>query len=1186
MNNPYYINTGLGNVYKSGGSFKKYKKAVKKLYDAYLWGSPETELTKKEYKKHKKDLWEGLNQSKEVLASLNKEELKHPTNGQLVESYNNDNEIPLDYNYNVFNTARRDREQAAIDAYNYNQSLLTPGQKAANSVAARNNYRGLSYLMNGLAASPLMFAGAGSVGEIYKILTHPLTDAALTAHGAITAPSNIREGIKNIKEGNTGEGIFNLGMTALDLTGAGQLVGRTGRMFNKAYRAKHAYNTIAPAGYGNISKRGKEWIKDLWYNPDVDLYNPKWYKDKKAKKKNNNTHRGLLKTGNYLARDVLHSGEISDKARMDAWAIYNGLPQPHNTYIKNADGTYSYDMKRIMDISENTWHPTIVPEKGKRKTGDVFDFVTGSGGGLTDFQLLADDKFGNGIMRIEDTWDLHPFSRDDQLFNIKLGNWLIDKFGSQNRRNAVQRFREKMFDMGIFGLDRTPIQRLTYPIDRVLNKYRMGSLAPTFDIGNTRIYGLTDKIIHDLVNSKAANKVTDYLKNFEVGKVSGGNPFIMKTDIPFHDLAKDPSGAYLRELAEKESRINDIDDIVSKLAAKWEFAKISPYRYGFNPNYIANPQPYFQYDNNLFKINTDLFIKGNNAYGGSLDANPEKPPVNSDLDTKYDTKLPKGKEKEYSQWVESLPLNLRDDHDYDLRGAFLEGLKPDKYGHMSDKYKKPWHPTFSNESIYSTKDMQGGHWEGDEFVPSPWQERRQQLINSMNLMEPNTFSNGGTIHIKPENKGKFTAAAKRAGKSVQGYASQILANPDNYSSTLVKRANFARNAAKWHACGGKLYPDGGPIDPPWASFVPSQPREPQVVKPQPQVNPYLLGLSAGMGQNEAAKYSTAAQTPEFQQGYYDGQAQVAASEAAKAGRTPIVEPGIEVVSPVLSVLPGTGDVKDFADIADYYYNTGDLATSLGLAALTVASPVQGVGKLGKLSNEAKALKMLQDAEYNMKHYAERIAEKPKPLGSIDYKIPEGEKVPELNPISKRLEIPYAPEGHSKFKKEAGEQFDKALKEQSKKIKSKDSKKSAETIAQERVAQIETDPSDMTRWQKAKAWTFKPWKERSKLRKGVEGTIGTSLGLSTVGYGIKEGFDIAENAKKSVDYNFNPASARPDSVTAARYYEDFIKDSLANEANGDVYLDLGYPKELVDSVKNDNLKKLFERYQEYLPYKTQ
>jgi len=64
------------------------------------------------------------------------------------------------------------------------------------------------------------------------------------------------------------------------------------------------------------------------------------------------------------------------------------------------------------------------------------------------------------------------------------------------------------------------------------------------------------------------------------------------------------------------------------------------------------------------------------------------------------------------------------------------------------------------------------------------------------------FKYGG-IHIKKENRGKFTAAAKRAGMGVQAYARKVLADP-NASGTLKKRANFARNASKWkHAYGGE-----------------------------------------------------------------------------------------------------------------------------------------------------------------------------------------------------------------------------------------------------------------------------------------------------------------------------------------------------------------------------------------------
>lgn len=64
------------------------------------------------------------------------------------------------------------------------------------------------------------------------------------------------------------------------------------------------------------------------------------------------------------------------------------------------------------------------------------------------------------------------------------------------------------------------------------------------------------------------------------------------------------------------------------------------------------------------------------------------------------------------------------------------------------------------------------------------------------------------IHIKPSKRGTFTAAAKKRGKSVQGFASQVLAHKENYSPAMVKKANFARNSKKFkHAEGGELLPN-------------------------------------------------------------------------------------------------------------------------------------------------------------------------------------------------------------------------------------------------------------------------------------------------------------------------------------------------------------------------------------------
>jgi hypothetical protein len=76
----------------------------------------------------------------------------------------------------------------------------------------------------------------------------------------------------------------------------------------------------------------------------------------------------------------------------------------------------------------------------------------------------------------------------------------------------------------------------------------------------------------------------------------------------------------------------------------------------------------------------------------------------------------------------------------------------------------------------------------------------------------NMHAAGGGIHIDPSKRGTFTAAASRHGMGVQAFASKVLANKDNYSPAMVKKANFARNASKFHhAYGGNLYGRGGTI---------------------------------------------------------------------------------------------------------------------------------------------------------------------------------------------------------------------------------------------------------------------------------------------------------------------------------------------------------------------------------------
>ena len=82
--------------------------------------------------------------------------------------------------------------------------------------------------------------------------------------------------------------------------------------------------------------------------------------------------------------------------------------------------------------------------------------------------------------------------------------------------------------------------------------------------------------------------------------------------------------------------------------------------------------------------------------------------------------------------------------------------------------------------------------------------RLTSLPNSFESPELNTFAKGGKIHIKPENRGKFT---KYCGGKV---TSECIAKGKRSSDPAVrKRATFAANARKWHhAFGGDLNTHG------------------------------------------------------------------------------------------------------------------------------------------------------------------------------------------------------------------------------------------------------------------------------------------------------------------------------------------------------------------------------------------
>lgn len=141
-------------------------------------------------------------------------------------------------------------------------------------------------------------------------------------------------------------------------------------------------------------------------------------------------------------------------------------------------------------------------------------------------------------------------------------------------------------------------------------------------------------------------------------------------------------------------------------------------------------------------------------------------------------------------------MRILNDNSYNYRGFYNEN--PDAAAnadtHWPDTYKTVWHPTFSNESIYSGQKSQynpsglpGGFWSGDTFIPMAWQ------------IDANEYKKGGGIHIKPSHRGRLTELKKRTGKSEAELYND--GNPAHKRMVV-----FARNARKWkHGLGGNLF---------------------------------------------------------------------------------------------------------------------------------------------------------------------------------------------------------------------------------------------------------------------------------------------------------------------------------------------------------------------------------------------
>lgn len=131
---------------------------------------------------------------------------------------------------------------------------------------------------------------------------------------------------------------------------------------------------------------------------------------------------------------------------------------------------------------------------------------------------------------------------------------------------------------------------------------------------------------------------------------------------------------------------------------------------------------------------------------------------------------------------------------------------------FSNKYigKDGW---FSHKAKNKARELREQMELANAFAENTLQNNADNITETtMNNLEANyaalggflnQYADGGSIHINPENRGKFNATKKRTGKTTEELTHSK--NP-----LTRKRAIFAQNAAKWHhAFGGELNTNGG-----------------------------------------------------------------------------------------------------------------------------------------------------------------------------------------------------------------------------------------------------------------------------------------------------------------------------------------------------------------------------------------
>lgn len=273
----------------------------------------------------------------------------------------------------------------------------------------------------------------------------------------------------------------------------------------------------------------------------------------------------------------------------------------------------------------------------------------------------------------------------------------------------------------------------------------------------------------------------------------------------------------------KSSNVPVAKSVLDSLALYGAKSGVSPYvafglpaqesRFGFYPTAFWNPEDMREYvksnprgyaldDNGSGVTPVELFndaAYANEPYGNTISYVAKKLGVGyPTTDSTYDLRGDLTDEQ-----LSKVEAELAKGRDYADRQAAKLGEPGNIFEHAFNLYKSgkynPGDPNYSSMVEKAGMDV----FSSPEFIDW-WNKSGRKYYETYAPEILNGFDNGGDIHIKESHKGLFTAKAKRAGRSVQEHASHVLANKEDYPSSTVKQAAFAKAASKWHSDGGAI----------------------------------------------------------------------------------------------------------------------------------------------------------------------------------------------------------------------------------------------------------------------------------------------------------------------------------------------------------------------------------------------